>query len=79
MSYKRTIGDVILSNGTNVNQALVKQGWCLWYRKYAPRNTELEKLKKEAREAKKGLWAEPNPIQPLEWRMIRHHDSLRCH
>lgn len=26
--YKRTIGDVILQDGTNVNQKLVKQGWC---------------------------------------------------
>src|SRR5512140_981364 len=26
--YKRTRGDVILPDGTNVNQELVKQGWC---------------------------------------------------
>jgi len=26
--YKRTIGDVILSDGINLNQELVKQGWC---------------------------------------------------
>ena len=34
--YKRTIGDVILPDGTNVNHQLVKEGWCWWYRKYAP-------------------------------------------
>ena len=33
--YKRTIGDVILPDGMNLNQELVKQGWCWWYRKYA--------------------------------------------
>jgi endonuclease YncB( thermonuclease family) len=26
--YKRTIADVILSDGMNLNQELVKQGWC---------------------------------------------------
>jgi len=26
--YGRTLGDVFLSDGTNVNQELVKQGWC---------------------------------------------------
>jgi endonuclease YncB( thermonuclease family) len=26
--YTRTIGDVILPDGMNLNQELVKQGWC---------------------------------------------------
>lgn len=33
--YTRTIGDVLLPDGTNLNQELVKQGWCWWYRKLA--------------------------------------------
>ena len=53
--YGRTIADVLLPDGTNVNHDLVKQGWCWWYRKYAPGNTELETLEKDAREGKKGL------------------------
>ena len=40
--YKRILGDVILPDGTNVNQELVKQGWCWWYRKYALGDTVLE-------------------------------------
>ncbi|MGH7182092.1 MAG: thermonuclease family protein [Nitrospiraceae bacterium] len=31
--YRRTIADVLLPDGTNVNHALVKDGWCWWYRK----------------------------------------------
>jgi len=60
--YGRTLADVVLRDGTNVNHALVKDGWCWWYRKYAPGNTELESLEKEARDAKKGLWADPQPV-----------------
>jgi len=66
--YGRTIGDVILEDGRNVNQELVKAGLAWWYRKYAPGNTVLEKLETEAREAKEGLWNDPHPIPPWDFR-----------
>ena len=69
--YGRTIGKVLLVDGTNVNQELVKEGWCWWYRKYAPGNTELERMEKEAREAGRGLWADSLPVPPWEWRKLK--------
>jgi len=60
------VGDVILPDGMNLNQELVKQGWCWWYRKYAPGDTLLEGVEKEAREAKRGLWSDPQPVPPWE-------------
>lgn len=69
--YSRTLADVFLPDGTNVNHTLVKDGWCWWYRKYALENTALEQLEKDAREARKGLWAEPQPVPPWEWRKRR--------
>ena len=66
--YGRTLADVLLADETNVNHQLVKDGWCWWYRKYAPENTTLENLETEAREAKRGLWAAPESIPPWEWR-----------
>ena len=68
--YGRTLADVLLSYGTNVNHALVKDGWCWWYRKYAPGDTVLEGLEMEARETKKGLWADPQPVPPWKWRKL---------
>jgi micrococcal nuclease len=62
--YGRTLADVRLSDGTNVNHTLVKDGWCWWYRKHAPADTVLERLENEAREAKKGLWVDPAPVPP---------------
>ena len=69
--YQRLLGDVLLPDGTNVNHTLVKDGWRWWYRKYAPLNTELEKLEKDARDAKKGLWVDPSPIPPWLYRKGR--------
>ena len=66
--YKRTLADVILPDGTNVNHELVQNGWCWWYRKYAPGDLVLERLESEAREARKGLWVDPQPVPPWEWR-----------
>jgi micrococcal nuclease len=66
--YGRTIADVLLRDGTNVNHELVKEGWCWWYRKYAPGDAVQEGLEKEAREVRIGLWADPHPIPPWEWR-----------
>ena len=45
----------------------VKDDWW-WYRKYAPGDMELERFEMEAREAKKGLWADPEPVPPWEWK-----------
>jgi len=34
---------------------------------YAPGDTVLEALEEDARGAKKGLWADPQPVPPWEW------------
>ena len=73
--YGRTLADVLLTDGTNVNQELVKEGWCWWYRKYAPGDTVLEGLETEAREAKRGLWVDPQPVPPWEWRKRQGKDQ----
>jgi len=69
--YGRTIGDVILLDGRVLNQELVKAGLAWWYRYYALGDTVLEGLEKEARNTKQGLWVDPHPIPPWEWRKHR--------
>jgi len=74
--YRRTLGDVILLGGINLNQQLVKDGWCWWYRKYAPGDMAIEGLEKDAREARKGLWADPSPSPPWVYRKARRGQAL---
>ena len=66
--YGRTLAAVLLLDGTNVNHTLVGDGWCWWSRKYALGDTVLEQLEAEARQAKRALWADPQPAPPWEWR-----------
>ena len=66
--YGRILADVLLRDEANVNHELVKEGWCWWYRKYAPGDARLAALEAEARDAKKGLWRSPESVPPWEWR-----------
>ncbi len=74
--YGRTLASVILPDGRNLNHELVKDGWCWWYRKYAPGDTVLEGLEHEAQETKKGLWVDPSPIPPWVYRKARRGQAL---
>jgi micrococcal nuclease len=69
--HRRTLADVFLSDGTHVNHELVKEGWCWWYQKHAPKDLVLQQLEQTAKEDKKGLWAEPNPVPPWLYRRLR--------
>ena len=42
-------------DGTHVNHELVKDGWCWWYRKYAPGDTTLERRDGSPRGEKKAV------------------------
>jgi micrococcal nuclease len=66
--YGRTIGVVMTSGGGNLNEMLVRDGLCWWYRQYAPNDSRLRQFEEQARAAQIGLWSHPAPIPPWEWR-----------
>lgn len=73
--YGRHICDVPLEEGgslTTVNQALVLAGFA-WANQQAGgkylRDDTLMSLQAQAKAAKRGLWAEPNPTAPWVWRL----------
>jgi endonuclease YncB( thermonuclease family) len=66
--YGRRVGTVMLTDGRNLNQLLVEQGYAWWYEAYAKKDVELARLQSEARAAERGLWAEDDPIAPWDWR-----------
>jgi endonuclease YncB( thermonuclease family) len=70
--YGRTVGKII-ANGQDVNLAMISAGRAWWYRKYASEQTPADHVIYEAaeRQAKaehRGLWVDPAPTPPWEWR-----------
>ncbi|HUY32183.1 MAG TPA: thermonuclease family protein [Pirellulales bacterium] len=62
----RTLGTVWL-DGESVNRRLVADGWAWHYIRYSDAK-ELADAEGEARDGKRGLWADDNAIAPWEWR-----------
>jgi micrococcal nuclease len=69
----RTIAYVNV-DGKSLNRELLKAGLAWWFRKYARTDDVLEKLEKEACQARLGLWSDPCPIPPWDW---RHNKEIR--
>ena len=70
--YGRTVGKV-LNGGRDVNLALVRDGMCWWYRKYADEQSAVDRVLYEdaedgARRERRGLWSVVAPVPPWEWR-----------
>ena len=67
--YGRTVGRVYtVSPDRCLEEELVKAGLAWWYRQYDPKNKKLAGLEEEARKARRGLWSDPSPTPPWEWR-----------
>ncbi len=65
--YDRLIADIILPDGRNLSEEIVRAGFAWWYRLYSD-DLILKQLENEARIARRGLWFQPNPIPPWEFR-----------
>ena len=67
--YGRIVGFVFVGD-KNLNKELLSAGLAWHYKKYS-RDPALAKLEFEARSAKRGLWAERDPVPPWEWRRLK--------
>jgi endonuclease YncB( thermonuclease family) len=65
--YGRAVGRVRVGGG-DLSEMMVRRGYGWHYEQYAPNATELARLERQARNAQRGLWSQPNPIPPWEWR-----------
>lgn len=65
--YNRIIAEVILEDGTNLNQELIENGLAWHFKKYSS-SSKYAQLEENARKLKIGIWSIPNPIEPWNWR-----------
>lgn len=66
-TYGRVVARVTV-NGMDVNRELVRRGMAWWYRHFARRARDLAAAEQEARHARRGLWSDPRPEPPWEYR-----------
>ncbi len=71
--YKRYLGIVITPEGMNLNQELLKAGLAWQYRDND--SVVLAALELKARQAQKGLWADPHAIAPWDFRRGQREKS----
>ena len=65
--YGRLVADVILPDGRNLSEEIVRAGYAWHYIQYS-RDTTLARLEREARENRRGLWADTYPVPPWVFR-----------
>lgn len=71
--YGRIVGKVLTDKGADVCLGQIKAGLAWWYEKYANEQSaedqrEYENGEATARAAQVGLWSDPDPIAPWDWR-----------
>ena len=64
--YGRTLG-LVMVDGQAVNREMVAAGYAWVYRQYTD-DADLLRAEETARTAKAGLWADPHPIKPTDFR-----------
>ncbi len=65
--FGRILGTFYTQEGLNVNKAMLAKGFAWHYTEYSKDKSYAE-LEKCAKENKIGLWEEPQPIAPWDWR-----------
>lgn len=70
--YGRNVGKVIV-DGLDANLSQIDAGFAWHYKAYEREQSVVDRLaydkaEKRAREAKKGLWLDGEPVPPWEWR-----------
>ncbi|MCW9732009.1 thermonuclease family protein [Avibacterium sp. 20-15] len=68
--YQRTLATVYNQQGQNVNLMMIKQGMAWVYARYA-KDQHYFTAQQLARSQRIGLWQDPQPIPPEQWRKIQ--------
>lgn len=79
--YGRTLAQITCA-GTDANSEQVRRGYAWTYTRYARADSPLHALQVEAQSARRGLWDDPAPIAPWNWRrngrQVFYEDATRA-
>ncbi len=69
--HGRVVARVWGPDKKELNLELIRAGLAWWYARYAPRETAYAEAQEAARKAKRGLWADQDPVPPWVWRRAK--------
>ncbi len=64
--YKRTLGNITIGQRW-INLEMVAEGWAWHYKQY-DKDKRFAEAEVKAKAARRGLWADRNPVAPWDWR-----------
>lgn len=73
--YGRIVAEVYLPDGSSLNLRLVAAGYAWHYTQFS-KSAQLAQAQQKAKLEKKGLWADPHPTAPWNWRK-QHRRTAR--
>lgn len=73
--YGRALGVVTLRDGRVLNEELLKAGLAWWAKPFAEKEASYARFEAEARRARRGLWTDPHPEPPWEFRRSHTRQS----
>ena len=73
--YGRTVGKVFI-DGRDINLEMLKAGYA-WHYKHYDKSPDYAAAESEARAAKRGLWSDPHPINPYDFRKTKRERKGR--
>lgn len=65
--YKRVLGRVTCG-GIDANAEQIRRGMAWVFVRYAPKESPLYRIQYEAKLERRGLWSDPQPVAPWDWR-----------
>lgn len=76
--YGRLVGKLLSAKGTDINLEQVKRGMAWHYKDYQREQPPEDRAsyaaaEEDARESRRGLWADPNPIAPWLFRKAKKY------
>lgn len=71
--YGRSVAKIFYKN-KYLSAEIIKNGMGWQYKKYST-SQELALFEQQARSRRIGLWIDPNPVYPSEWRKAKNHTN----
>ena len=76
--YQRLVGLLYPEDGrptVSANHEMVRSGWAYWYREYGGAEWGFDRVERQARDERAGLWQDEDAMRPWDYRRMKRGDA----